>query len=78
MYRFDGRTKREKVYMDSLALLVLSTMDSGSTRLLLLLLLLLGVVLILTGCTIALLTFRKQRKTDRANLNPASLESERT
>ncbi len=64
--------------MDSLAMLVLSAMDSGSTRLVLLLLLLLGVVLILTGCTIALLTFRKRRKTDSAYLNSASLESERT
>jgi hypothetical protein len=70
--------RREKVYMDRLALVVLSTVDSGSTRLILLLLVLLAVVLILAGCTIALLTLRKRRKDYNAYLHSASLESERT
>ncbi len=64
--------------MDRLALVVLSTADSGSTRLILLLLVLLAVVFILAGCTIALLTLRKRRKDYNANLNSTSLESERT
>jgi len=41
--------------------------SSGSTRLLLLVLLLIAIVLILAGCSIALLTFRKQRSASNAS-----------
>jgi hypothetical protein len=70
--------RREKVDMESLAMLALSATGSGNTRLILLLLVLLAVVLILTGCTIALLTFRKRQKARDAYFTSASLESERT
>jgi flagellar basal body-associated protein FliL len=48
-----------------------------STRLLLLVLLLVAVVLILVGCSIALLTFRKQRLVSRSASESGRIESKR-
>jgi flagellar basal body-associated protein FliL len=64
--------------MESLAMLPLGATGSGSTRLFLLLLVLLAVILILTGCIIALLTFRKRQKIRDAYFTSATIESERT
>jgi flagellar basal body-associated protein FliL len=64
--------------MESLAMLSLASTGSGNTRLFLLLLVLLAVILILTGCIIALLTFRKRQRIRDAYFTSASMESERT
>jgi len=45
-----------------LAVLALGTIDTGGMRPLYLLLLLLAIILVLTGCVIALVTLRNQRK----------------
>lgn len=45
-----------------LATVVFGTIDTGGMRPLYLLMLLLAIILVLTGCVIALLTLRNQRK----------------
>lgn len=57
--------------MAILNVLVLSTLDSNTMRPLLLVLLIIAVVLILTGCLIALVTLRRRLKTQ-------NMENERT
>jgi flagellar basal body-associated protein FliL len=54
-----------------------ATDSSGSTRLLLLVLLLIAVVLILAGCSIALLTFRRQRFAARSATDAGRIEGKR-
>lgn len=60
-----------------LGLLALSTTDSGM-RFVLLSLLLVAVLLLCTGCTIAVLTFLSQRKARLMPANAERLESERS
>lgn len=59
--------------MAVLGMLMANTVDNGSLRLILLVLILVAVVLLLTGGTIAVLTFFSVRR-----VVVASLESERT
>ena len=54
--------------MSLLAMLVIGTMTAGGMRPLYLLLLLLAVILLVTGCAIALLTLRNQRKNSQLAL----------
>lgn len=60
-----------------LGVVALSTTDSGM-RFVLLSLLLVAVVLLCTGCTIAVLTFLRQRRASLMPGNAERLESERT
>lgn len=60
-----------------LGVVALSTTDSGM-RFVLLSLLLVAVVLLCTGCTIAVLTFLRQRKESLMPVNAERLESEKT
>lgn len=60
-----------------LGVLAQSTTDSGM-RVVLLSLLLVAVLLLCTGCTIAVLTFLRQRKASFMPTNAERLESERT
>ena len=60
-----------------LGLLALSTTDSGM-RFVLLSLLLVAVLLLCTGCIIAVLTFLSQRRANFMPENAERLESERT
>ena len=66
-------SREDRFRMAVLGMLMASTVDDGSLRLILLILILVAVALLLTGGTIALVTFFSLR---RAAL--ASLESERT
>lgn len=59
-----------------LGVVALST--TGGMRFVLLSLLLVAVVLLCTGCTIAVLTFLRQRKESLMPVNAERLESERT
>jgi flagellar basal body-associated protein FliL len=65
------------VVLGIVTLSAVATESSGSTRLLLLVLLLIAVVLILAGCSIALLTFRKQRFVSRSATDAGRIESKR-
>ncbi len=66
-----------KAMMVVLGVLAQSTTDSGM-RIVLLSLLLVAVLLLCTGCTIAVLTFLRQRKATFMPANAERLESERT
>jgi hypothetical protein len=54
--------------MGLLAMLLIDAVTAGGMRPLYLLLLLLAVILLVTGCTIALLTLRNQRKNSQLAL----------
>jgi len=63
--------------MPVLAILALTTADNGPLRLILFMLVLVAVILIMVGCVIALLTWRKRRQTHIAYKNSAQLERDR-
>ena len=65
--------REDRFSMAALGMLMASTADNGSLRLILLVLLLVAIALLLTGGTIALLTFFSVRRAAAA-----SLEGERT
>jgi hypothetical protein len=65
--------REDTFYMAVLGMLMASTADNGSMRLILLVLILVAVALLLTGGTIAIVTFFSVRRAVAA-----SLESERT
>jgi hypothetical protein len=67
------KVERVRLSMLALSMLMASTADNGGMRLILLILVLVAVALLLTGGTIALVTFFSVRRTV-----VASLESERT
>lgn len=69
--------KGEMIMDTVLGMLALSTSDSGM-RIVLLSLVLVAVVLICTGCIIAVVTLRGQRKLGMTPGNAERLESERT
>jgi hypothetical protein len=60
-----------------LGLSTLSTTDNGGIRPMLLLLLIVAVILLLLGCSIALLTMRKQRKDYLAFITVEKSDSDR-
>lgn len=59
-----------------LGIMVICSINTGGMRLVLLALLLIAVLLILTGCIIALLTLRNQRKNALALFSLEQLDSE--
>jgi uncharacterized membrane protein HdeD (DUF308 family) len=59
------------VVMGILALI--SAIDNGTARLIMLLLMLIAIILIITGCFIALLTLRKRLKSQNNYLDPSQL-----
>jgi flagellar basal body-associated protein FliL len=61
--------------MGVLAILALSAISDGTTRLVLLLLMVLAVILIVTGCIIALFTWRKRLKIQRAYTDSANWDN---
>ncbi len=56
--------------MVGLNILALNTIDNGTTKLIMLLLVIVAVILIITGCIIAMFTLRKRLKAQNAYLDP--------
>ena len=64
--------------MHLLAILASGSIDTGGLRLLYLALLLLAIILVLTGCVIALLTLRNQRKNSQLALSTLEQSDQET
>ena len=63
--------------MTLMPLLMLTVTDSGPTRLILFILVLVAVILIMVGCIIALLTWRKRQQAYSAYMKSARTERNR-
>lgn len=61
----------------AMALIALATVDSGPMRLILFILVLVAVILIIVGCIIALLTWRKRQHVYSTYMNAMQLERDK-